>query len=80
MEALLTLLHADWLINLIYLVSVLFFVIGLKKLGSPKTARQGNALSMAGMFLAMKKVEAGQAIFELEFAQGHLKVNGTQIQ
>ncbi|MDH5720209.1 MAG: NAD(P)(+) transhydrogenase (Re/Si-specific) subunit beta [Spirochaetia bacterium] len=53
MDALLSLLHADWLINLIYLVAVLFFVIGLKRLGSPKTARQGNALSMTGMFIAI---------------------------
>ena len=35
---------------------------------------------MAGMFLAMKRVEGGQAIFDIEFAQGHIKVNGTQVQ
>ena len=34
---------------------------------------------MAGMFLAMKRVEGGQAIFDIEFAQGHIKVNGTQV-
>ena len=40
----------------------------------------GQMAPMAGMFLAMKRVEGGQAIFDIEFAQGHIKVNGNQIQ
>lgn len=40
-------------IDIVYLVSVLFFIVGLKRLSSPRTARQGNLLSMLGMGLAI---------------------------
>ncbi|MCB1200609.1 MAG: NAD(P)(+) transhydrogenase (Re/Si-specific) subunit beta [Leptospiraceae bacterium] len=36
-------------IDIIYLISVIAFVFGIKFLGSPKTARRGNLLSMIGM-------------------------------
>ncbi|MDD5582227.1 MAG: NAD(P)(+) transhydrogenase (Re/Si-specific) subunit beta, partial [Candidatus Marinimicrobia bacterium] len=42
-----------YLINLAYIVSSLLFIIGIKKLSSPKTARQGNGLSSLGMLLAV---------------------------
>ena len=38
---------------LFYLVTVLFFVFGLKNLTSPKTARRGNLISGIGMLLAI---------------------------
>ena len=38
---------------LIYLIASILFIFGIKKLGSPKTARQGNFLSALGMFLAI---------------------------
>src|SRR5690554_3503056 len=38
---------------LIYLIASVLFIFGIKKLGSPKTARQGNFLSSLGMFLAV---------------------------
>ena len=38
---------------IIYLVASVLFIFGIKKLGSPKTARQGNFLSSLGMFLAV---------------------------
>ena len=41
------------IINLVYVVSTLLFILGLKKLGSPATARQGNLLSSVGMLLAI---------------------------
>ena len=40
-------------INLTYIVSAFLFVLGLKKLGSPATARMGNLLSSIGMLLAI---------------------------
>lgn len=43
----------DYLVNIIYLVSVLFFIFGLKRLSSPRSARQGNRLSMIGMAMAI---------------------------
>ena len=39
--------------NVVYLIASVLFILGLKKLGSPKTARQGNVYSMLGMLLAI---------------------------
>jgi NAD(P) transhydrogenase subunit beta len=36
-----------------YIVSAILFVLGLKKLGSPATARQGNLVSAVGMLVAV---------------------------
>ena len=49
----LPLFRQKWLIDLIYLISVILFILGLKRLGTPRTARQGNFLSMLGMFIAI---------------------------
>lgn len=38
---------------IVYLVASVLFIFGIKKLGSPKTARQGNFLASLGMFLAI---------------------------
>lgn len=41
------------LINLAYVAAAILFIIGLKQLGSPATARSGNMLSAVGMFIAV---------------------------
>ena len=41
------------LIYLAYLVSIVFFILGLKLLSSARTARRGNLLSMIGMLIAI---------------------------
>ena len=41
------------LINLSYIVATFFFVLGLKNLGHPSTARKGNLFSSLGMLLAI---------------------------
>jgi H+-translocating NAD(P) transhydrogenase subunit beta len=41
------------LVELVYLVSAALFIIGLKRLQSPATARRGNFLSGIGMLLAV---------------------------
>jgi len=41
------------LINIAYLISISCFVLGLKYLSSPRTARRGNRLSMLAMFIAV---------------------------
>ena len=41
------------LVQLLYLISAILFIIGLKRLQSPATARGGNALSGVGMLLAI---------------------------
>jgi H+-translocating NAD(P) transhydrogenase subunit beta len=40
-------------VQLVYLVSAALFIIGLKRLQSPETARRGNLLSGIGMLLAV---------------------------
>jgi NAD(P) transhydrogenase subunit beta len=40
-------------IELSYLVAASLFIFGLKKLGSPATARQGNFIAAVGMLLAI---------------------------
>lgn len=40
-------------IQLTYLVAASLFIVGLKKLGSPATARQGNFLAAVGMLFAV---------------------------
>ncbi len=39
--------------NIAYLIAAVLFILGLKNLGSPKTARRGNLLAMLGMLLAI---------------------------
>ena len=41
------------LINLSYLISAILFIVGLKMLSSPKTARSGNFYSAFGMLIAI---------------------------
>jgi NAD(P) transhydrogenase subunit beta len=41
------------LIELAYLVAAVLFIIGIKRLASPATARQGNATSAVGMLIAI---------------------------
>lgn len=43
----------EHLINLAYLIAIVLFVVGLKKLTSPATARQGNTIAGVGMFIAV---------------------------
>ena len=46
-------LDRDLIITSAYLVSAALFIIGLRYLGSPATARNGNALAAGGMLLAI---------------------------
>jgi len=41
------------LINLVYLISAVLFILGLKGLNSPETARRGQKLAAIGMLLAI---------------------------
>ncbi len=41
------------LIEISYLISSIFFIFGIKKLGSPKTARTGNLYASIGMAIAI---------------------------
>ena len=52
----------QWLTQILYLISAVFFIIGIKRLGSPATARRGNLISLAGMILAILVTLADRAI------------------
>lgn len=43
----------DTVTNLVYLISAVFFIFGLKNLSSAKTARRGNLLAAIGMAIAI---------------------------
>ena len=43
----------EFLRDILYMISASLFIFGLKKLGSPKTARMGNLLAMLGMLIAV---------------------------
>src|SRR5436190_490874 len=46
-------MNSLYLLDLIYLIASVTFVIGLKMLSHPDTARKGNLIAAAGMFLAI---------------------------
>lgn len=52
---------------LVYLLASILFIFGIKKLGSPKTARQGNFLSSLGMFLAVIITLFDQRVLTFEY-------------
>ena len=51
----------------IYLIASILFIFGIKQLGSPKTARQGNFLSALGMFLAIVITLFDQRVLTFEY-------------
>jgi NAD(P) transhydrogenase subunit beta len=52
---------------IVYLVASILFIFGIKKLGSPKTARHGNMLSSLGMFLAVVITLFDQRVLTYEY-------------
>jgi H+-translocating NAD(P) transhydrogenase subunit beta len=52
----------QWLTQILYLISAVLFIIGIKRLGSPATARRGNLISLVGMILAILVTLADRAI------------------
>jgi NAD(P) transhydrogenase subunit beta len=55
-------MESGFLIELVYLASATLFVVGLKRLQSPATARAGNALAAFAMFLAIVATVVDQQI------------------
>ena len=52
------------IVNLAYIGASILFIVGLKLLGSPDTARKGNLLSSSGMLLAVLVTLADQSIID----------------
>lgn len=53
-------------IQLTYLIAASLFILGLKKLGSPATARQGNVVAAVGMLLAIVATLLDQHVLNYE--------------
>lgn len=50
------------LVNSIYILSAIFFIVGLKRLQSPVTARRGNRIAAVGMLMAVIATLSAQKI------------------
>lgn len=57
-------LHLKLYINAGYIVAAVLFILGLKLLSKPKTARTGNLLSALGMFVAVAVTLLSQEIVD----------------
>jgi NAD(P) transhydrogenase subunit beta len=53
--------------NLVYLVAAILFILGLKRLSSPKTARRGNLMAMLAMLLAIVVTLLDQQILDFTY-------------
>lgn len=56
----------DLFIGALYLVAVIFFFLGLKWLGSPKTTRSGNLIASLGMLIAVVATLVDREIISFE--------------
>ncbi|HRN28015.1 MAG TPA: NAD(P)(+) transhydrogenase (Re/Si-specific) subunit beta, partial [Ignavibacteriaceae bacterium] len=54
-------------IEITYLIASIFFIFGIKFLGSPKTARKGNLYAAIGMFLAIVATLFDQQVLTFEW-------------
>lgn len=61
---------------LAYLVAAVLFIVGLKLLSSPKTARRGNLLGALGMLIAVVVTLTDQAIIDYTFIIAGLVIGG----
>ncbi len=57
----------DNLIQFAYVASAALFIFGLKQLGSPATARQGNTISSVGMLVAIVAALLDQGIVDYQW-------------
>jgi H+-translocating NAD(P) transhydrogenase subunit beta len=63
-------------IQLSYLVASALFIIGLKQLGSPATARQGNLLGAIGMLIAVVATLLDQKVLNYEMIAVGIGIGG----
>lgn len=67
-------MNIELLANMSYIVSAILFILGLKMLGSPATARRGNFLSSLGMLIAVAAGLTAEGIVSYEFIIGGMIV------
>ena len=64
------------LVDLIYLISAVFFILGIKGLTKPKTAVRGNMLSAIGMLIAVVITLLDKSIVSYEYIIAGVLVGG----
>ena len=64
------------LASILYLIAASLFIIGMKRLGSPATARSGNQLSAFGMLIAIIVTLLNQAVVDYTVIAAGLVVGG----
>ena len=64
------------LINLSYVAAAVLFIVGLKMLSSPATARRGNILSSLGMLIAVVATLLGEGIVDYQWIAVGLVAGG----
>ena len=62
--------------DILYLIAASLFIVGLKRLSSPATARRGNALSGMGMLIAISVTLFDQAVISFTVIGAGLLVGG----
>ena len=65
------------LINLAYVAAAIFFIFGLKLLGSAESARRGNLISAIGMFIAVVVTLLDKGIIEYQWIAVGIIVGST---
>ncbi|MFW6157275.1 MAG: NAD(P)(+) transhydrogenase (Re/Si-specific) subunit beta [Balneolaceae bacterium] len=55
------------IIQLLYLVAMSFFIVGIKRLGSPATARSGNQMASIGMLMGLVVTLFDQQILSFDY-------------
>ncbi|MCZ8155278.1 MAG: NAD(P)(+) transhydrogenase (Re/Si-specific) subunit beta [Leptospira sp.] len=63
-------MNLNHFLNLSYLVASILFIVGLKQLGTPKTATRGNILGAVGMLIAVVVTLLDQNILSYEWIVG----------
>ena len=64
------------IIELLYLVSAILFILGIRDLSSPVTARRGNLLASLGMFFAVVGTLMHHDILQVASGQGVVQAYG----
>lgn len=65
------------LANIAYLIAAVFFIVGLKLLSSPKTARRGNLYGALGMLIAVVVTLTDHKIIDFTFILAGLVIGST---
>lgn len=64
------------LIQITYLIATGFFIVGIRKLGSPATARKGNQLASLGMLIGVAVTLFDREIVSFEFIIAGVLIGG----